>query len=423
LSDRVSVFAADWVVPIVSAPIRDGAVVVSGTRVAWLGPLSRLPRRWSAKRVDYRRGVMTPGLVNAHTHLQYSRFAALGQTHHKSYEDWAYAFDDLYRAVKEPTFWAESALEGARQAIRSGTTVIAETVTDDEARGALASCGLTGVEYLEEIGHTACTWKLARQSFLARVDQPSVTPVGISPHAPYSLDPSVVSDLLAIAAERGLRVHSHVAESAAEADLYRSGDPSVVEIFPDHAQLELVRRKGAGLGTAEYADSVGLLLQTAHLAHGIYLGRTERDLLRLRGTQVAFCPRSNAALGEGPAPVAEYLKEGHEIAVGTDSLASSPSLDLLADVAALARTARSQGYHEEDLALRLVRAATLGGAKALGLHVDGYGALAATGPADLAVFDVSVTRGGAEAALVAHGEGRCALTVAGGNVLYDSAVN
>jgi aminodeoxyfutalosine deaminase len=421
LSDRVSVFAADWVAPVVSPPIRNGAVVVQGSQVAWLGPLALLPRRWSGRRVDHRRGVMTPGLVNAHTHLQYSRFAVLGQTRHESYEDWAYAFDGLYRAVTEPTFWAESALEGARQAIASGTTVIAETVTDDEARGALASCGVTGVEYLEEIGHTECTWTVARKRFLARLDQASVTPVGISPHALYSLDPSVVSDMLAIATERGLRVHSHVAESAVEADLYRTGNPTVVEIFPGHGQFELVRRKGTGLGTAEYADSVGLLVQTAHLAHGIYLDRTERDLLRARGTQVAFCPRSNAVLGEGPAPVAEYLKEGHEIAVGTDSLASSPSIDLLADLAQLERTARAQGYREEDLAARLLRAATLGGAKALGLHAEGYGALATTGPADLAVFDVSVTREEAEASLVAHGEGRCVLTVAGGNVLHDAA--
>ncbi|MGA8296950.1 MAG: amidohydrolase family protein [Acidimicrobiales bacterium] len=397
-------------------------MVVGGDRVAWLGPLSQLPERFaSVGLVDQRRGVITPGLVNAHTHLQYSRFSDLGRKSYESFEQWAYAFEVVFDAVTDPPFWTESALEGTRQAIAGGTTVFAETITNVEARGAIASCGVTGIEYLEEIGQTEVTWKQARARFLACLDQPNATPTGISPHALYSLDPSVIRDLLSIAAERGLRIHSHVAESAMEADLYRTGDPAVVEIYSDHRKLELVRRGGTGLETAQYADSLGLLSPTTHLAHGVYLDRAGRDLLLERGTQVALCPRSNAALGVGPAPVAAYLSEGHEIAVGTDSLASSPSLDLLADVALLADIAAEQGYTGSDLAARLLRAATVGGAKALGLYAGGYGTLSPGGPADLAVFDVDVTDNGVEAALVAEGEGRCTLTVAGGRVVHDAA--
>ncbi len=415
-----SVFAADWVVPIVSSPIRDGAVAVEGGRVVWVGPLARLPRRFFGAVIDRRRGVITPGLVNAHTHLQYSRFADLGKTTYESFEQWAYAFDAVYEGVTDRNFWAESALEGALQALATGTTVFAEIVTDDEARGTLASCGVVGIEYLEEIGQTEATWKDNRERFLARLARPTTTPCGISPHALYSLDATVILDLLAIADKRGLRVHSHVAESAMEAALYRTGNPCVVEIFHDHDQLDLVRRKGAGLETADYANSLGFLVPTAHLAHAIYLDRAGRDLLLERGTQVALCPRSNAALGVGPAPVAAYLTEGHEIAVGTDSLASSPSLDLLADLALLADVARAQGYAEDDLEARLLHAATVGGAKALGLHANGYGTLAPGGPADLAAFDVAVTGDRVESTLVADGEGRCILTVANGNVVYDA---
>ncbi len=417
---HVRVLAADWVAPVVSPPIHGGAVVVEGRRVAWVGPLAQLPGRFSGAPVDQRRGVMTPGLVNAHTHLQYTRFAHLGMTNYTSFEQWAYAFEVVYDGIKDPPFWAESALEGARQAIAAGSTVFADTVTNDEARGALASCGVTGVEYLEEIGQTEGTWTEARRRFLGRLEHPSAVACGISPHALYSLDAAVIRDLLAIAEERRLRVHSHVAESAMEAELYRTGDPSVVEIFADHDQLDLVRRRGVGLGTADYADSLGLLVPATHLAHAVYLDRAGRDLLLERGTQVALCPRSNTVLGVGPAPVAAFLSEGHEIAVGTDSLASSPSLDLLADVAALADIARAQGYAGDDLAARLLRAATVGGAKALGLYADGYGTLAPGGPADLAVFDVKVTGTAVEGALVAGGEGRCTLTVASGEVVHDA---
>src|SRR5690606_6619107 len=120
--------------------------------------------------------------------------------------------------------------------------------------------------------------------------------------------------------------------------------------------------------------------------------------------------------------IAAYLNEGHEIAIGTDFLASTPSLDLMADVRELAALARVQGYTADDLDRRIFRAATLGGAMAMGLDGAGYGALTVGGPADLAVFDVPIAAGVAvESALVAGGEGSCTLTVCAGRVLHDAA--
>ncbi len=406
-----------------SPPIRDGAVAIDDVKVAWVGPLSQLTRPWSALPVDRRPGIITPGLVNAHTHLQYTAFAQLGQAQYAGFEQWSFEFEAAYRAVTDPGFWALSALDGVRQAVAAGTTVFADIITDDEARGTLAACGVTGIEYLEAIGHLEETWRDgAREVYLARLKPASVTPFGISPHAPYSLDGAVIKDLMAIAAEHNARAHLHLGESALEVNLYRHGDRSMLEIYGDlRDKFDLVRRGGAGLDTAFYADSVGVLGPTAHLAHAIYLDLAGRDLLLQRGARVALCPRSNAVLGLGPAPVAAYLSEGHQIAVGTDSPASAPSLDLMADVAMLAKIARQQGYQGEDLAARLMRAATLGGAEAMGLAGDGYGTLVPGAPADLAVFDVTVVDHAVETALVAQGEGHCTLTVAGGTVVYDKA--
>lgn len=417
-----SVVAADWVLPVASAPIRAGAVAIDGDRIGWLGPLAQLPKPWSETQINRRPGIITPGLVNAHTHLQYTGFAALGQRQYSGFEQWSFAFEADYRAVSQPSYWASSALAGVRQAVASGTTVFADIITNDEARGALAACGVTGIEYLEAIGQLERNWyDGARADFLARLERPGQTLAGISPHAPYSLDGSVIKDLMAIAAEHAARVHLHLGESALELNLYRHGDRSMLDIYGDmRDEFELVRRGGAGQDTASYADSLGVLVPTAHLAHAIYLDRAGRDLLLRRGTQVALCPRSNAMLGLGPAPVAAYLNEDHQIAVGTDSLASTPSLDLMADVAQLAAIAREQGYPGDDLAARLVRAATLGGAKALGLAGRGYGTLVVGGPADLAVFDVQADDHAVEAALVSQGEGRCTLTVAGGAVIHDA---
>lgn len=422
---KSKVFAADWVLPISARPIRNGAVVIDGDRVVWLGSSDDLPAEFSSCPVERLSGVLTPGLVNAHTHLQYTHFDEVGRGSYTSFEDWSDAFGVVYDEVTDPSDWREAALDGARQGLAGGTTVFAEIVTNDEARGALSECHVTGIEYLEAIGEFGNSWRDGgRDTFLARLETSSSVPLGVSPHAPYSLDGAVISDLVQIASERNMRVHSHVGESSVEAALYRDGDNRVLTAYGDlRDEFELVRKGGVGHTTAEYADSIGLLVPTAHLAHAIYLDRAERDLLLARGTQVALCPRSNKVIGLDAPPVAAYLTEGHELAVGTDSLASSPSMDLMADVALLAVLAREQGYTEDDLWERLIRAATLGGALAMGVaDGQGYGTLAVGGPADLAVFDVDVQGDDVERALVEQAAGRCTLTVSAGQVVHEATL-
>jgi aminodeoxyfutalosine deaminase len=203
------VVAADWVVPIASASIRAGAVVIDESRVAWIGSLAQLPERWANAPVDQRAGVMTPGLVNAHTHLQYTGFEHLGQRQYSGFEQWSFAFEAACRAVPDPRYWADSALDGARRAVAAGSTVFAEIITNDQARGALAACGATGIEYLEAIGQLEERWlDGARAGFLARLERPGTVPFGISPHAPHSLDGAVIKDLMTIAAERQAAGHT-----------------------------------------------------------------------------------------------------------------------------------------------------------------------------------------------------------------------
>jgi cytosine/adenosine deaminase-related metal-dependent hydrolase len=128
-------------------------------------------------------------------------------------------------------------------------------------------------------------------------------------------------------------------------------------------------------------------------------------------------------IGLNPPPVADYLREGSPIAVGTDSLSSSPSLDLMADVAELYRIARDQGYGAPDLHARLIAAATLGGAHAMGIDVgaDRSGHLAVGAVADLAFFDVAVPNvDDALAELVEAGEGRSVATVIDGQLRWAS---
>jgi cytosine/adenosine deaminase-related metal-dependent hydrolase len=173
--------------------------------------------------------------------------------------------------------------------------------------------------------------------------------------------------------------------------------------------------RGAGVTAVEHCRELGGLGPDVHVAHGVHVDAADRATLREQQTVVALCPRSNAVLQSGTAPVAAYLAEGNPIAVGTDALASAPSLDVLADVRALRDIALADGYGEPGLGRQLVEAATLGGSQALG--DVGLGRLVPGGHADLAVFDVP-TDGDPYDALVEHGAGRCTATVVAGRLVH-----
>ena len=411
---------ADWLLPVATPAIRQGAVVIDGNLIAWVGPAADLPQAYDALVPQIICGVLMPGLINAHTHLQYTNFDALGKTTFRDFEHWAEAFEAVFLAVTDPDDWAQAARKGVRLGLNCGTTSFAEIITNDPARGALHACCAGGVEYLEVIGEVDRSWAAGgRDQFLARLDAPQTVGLGISPHAPYSVDPEVIRDLVGIAKGRGLHLHTHLAESGVEDALYMDGMGTVLDVFGDlRDEYVLVRQGGAGLKAAKFAHSLNLLSPETHIAHGVYLDREGRDLLLRHGTRVALCPRSNAVIGLAEAPVADYLREGHEICVGTDSLASCPSLDLMADVRMLADIAQRQGYADADLFHHLIRAATLHGASALGLPA-GYGTIVQGGPADLAGFAVDVTEGMVERSVALQAEGRCILTIRQGQTAFD----
>jgi aminodeoxyfutalosine deaminase len=415
---------APVVLPVCAEPIRDGAVEVRGGRVSWVGPAA--DHRGAVDAVRDWPGVLMPGLVNAHTHLQYTDFADLASGG-VPFDDWLAALVRR-RARFTDAMWRDSARRGVAAALRTGTTCVADVVTDPCALEPLAASGLTGLSYVEAVAADDELWAGgSRRALLDALDRAAALSgagrlgVGLSPHTPYTLGTAVYRECVRVARDRGLRLHPHLAESAAEVEFVLAGTGPFAEAALRLGwALELLRDGGSGLTPTAYLDRLGALGPATHVAHGVHLDAADRALLRRRGVAVALCPRSNALLMAGEAPVASYRAEGNAVAVGTDSLASAPSLDLFADVAALREIALRQGTRAEGLDRWLVEAATAGGARALGL-ADGPEAVGVLRPgvrADLAVFDVP-TGGDPYAALVAHAAGSCVGTVLAGEVVHE----
>ncbi|PFG32042.1 adenosylhomocysteinase [Paramicrobacterium agarici] len=420
----VTVYSAPLVIPVTAPRIRDGAVAVRGERILHVGERQWVLQSLRDAGIDFVEehwdGVITPGLVNAHTHLQYTRMADVATRRYNGFDDWAAAFDRVYDSDGARHDWSAAAAEGARLAVASGTTALADVVTDREAVSALHDAGLHGIAYWEVMGWSNADWRAhGRDAAIADLDSMPATPgVGVSPHAPYSLEVQPLLDIPDVVRNRGMRLHIHLAEAHFENENVSSDDAWV---GLNAESFRALRSRGVGVSSTQFVDQLGVLGPDCHIAHGIYMTARDRSLLRARGTSVALCPRSNDVIGLDAPPVAAYLREGNLICVGTDSLSSSPSLDPLADVAHLHRIAREQGYADDDLHQRLFHAATLGGAHALGLSAgpQRIGQLAVGALADLAFFAVSDTSPRAALAeLVEAGAGTCRRTIVAGETVF-----
>jgi len=392
----VTVYSADLVVPMTAPPVLDGAVAVEGGRIVHVGTrawvLDHLREDGRAVVERHLDGVLTPGLVNAHTHLQYSRMGSVGAGRYDGFDDWAVAFSAVYDRGDQD--WAAAAAEGAAALLAAGVTVAADIVTDVPAVSALADAGLHGIAYWEVMNWSNAAWRRGgRDRVIADLERVPTTPgSGLSPHAPYSLDAEPLLDIPDIVRAHGGRLHIHLGESHFEGARAGARAGATDWHFAGVESFRALRESGFGASATEFVDRLGVLGPDCHVAHGVYMAAADRALLRARGTSVALCPRSNEVIGLEAPPVAAYLREGSPIAVGTDSLSSSPSLDPMGDVAALARIAREQGYTAADLHERLLAAATFGGARALGVDIgpDRLGHLAVGAIADLTGFPMAV---------------------------------
>ena len=213
MSDVV-VWSAGMVIPITAPSILDGAVAVRGGRIEHVGArgwvINTLRQRGLSFTERRFEGVLLPGLVNAHTHLQYTGMASVGAGQYRGFNSWAHAFDEVYDAGGLD--WAGDASAGARLLLEGGTTAAADVVTDAAAASALHDAGLHGVAYWEVMGWSNEEWRArGEREVSASLDaMPTPPAVGISPHAPYSLDAEPLLDLPDMARRRGMRIHIHL---------------------------------------------------------------------------------------------------------------------------------------------------------------------------------------------------------------------
>jgi 5-methylthioadenosine/S-adenosylhomocysteine deaminase len=357
----VTSVSADWVLPVDGPPLRDARVTWEGERIVEVGP--------GRGGTHFEGAAILPGLVNAHSHLEYAVFAGFGDG--LTFFPWlALHIERKARLALEET--EAIARLGAAECLASGITTVGDASYSGAAATACAELGLRAVVYLEVFGpgtEQMETRFAANRERVADALSDRVR-IGISPHTPYTAPLELWREAVAL----GLPVATHFAESEAEVGWTRSGA----------GPLDGVRATSIRELAAE-----GLLSGAVTAAHCVHLDDVEVELLARHDVAVVHCPRSNALLGCGIAPLAELRAAGLRIGLGTDSPASTPSFDLFEElrtavVLARARERRADALTADD-ALRL---ATIGGARALGLD-DGIGTLTPGKQADLTVVSLA----------------------------------
>lgn len=359
--------------PVTAPAIEDGAVLVGDDgRLAAVGPHAKVPAPGDAERLEFKEGILTPGLVNAHTHLELTHLA--GQNTETSFVEWIRRIRELKDATPADAFIA-AAEAGLRECWTRGITCIAETGSTGAAMQALVRFGGRGIVYQEVFGPgpaqvPPAMEELERQVLRLRRLATSMRAVGVSPHAPYSVSEALYRRVARYAQQEKLPLAVHLAESQEESELVRYGAGPFAEAL-----------RGRGIvvephhcSPVQYLHELGVLRAGTLAIHCVQVDDTDMQTLKAARVAVVHCPRSNRVHGNGTAPFAAMREAGLTLCIGTDSVVSVGDLDLWAET-------RASWIGAEE-ALRYL---TLEGARALGWERT-IGSLEVGKAADLAVF-------------------------------------
>lgn len=363
---------ADWIWPGFGKVIKSGAVLIEGEHIAAvLDERSRNEILAASQKglavLDCGTSVITPGLFNLHTHLDYTRVTDI--------PDGLPLFPWLRELVGRsrrlaPEDFQEAAQDGARQAALAGTTYLVDSSFTGSPLAALAKTGLRGLVGLELFGLSDAKaekifqfWLGRRQKLLDTADSTTRTALDcgrikltVAPHAPYTVGPKLWKMADNWAANNGLMLTAHLAETQAEVDWLGRQSPMVDDYlawvmppdpdFPIDRVLESLSWRRPGLTPVEHLSVQGLLNERLLAAHSVHLDPDDLPRLAAAGPALAFCRRSNLRLmGQTPA-ISKFTDIGKftdmdkatDIAIkfglGTDSLASCRDLSPLAEAGA-----------------------------------------------------------------------------------------
>ena len=405
------ILTADVVIPVSSEPIRNGAVVVDGGRIADIGTSGEIEAAHPGlRKIGRPDSVMLPGFVNAHTHLELSwtRGKIRG---FENFTGWLERLITLRAGGVDENLVEDSMRTGIRDVVESGVTTVGEISYLDSfgGREMLRDSGMRVIAFLEFMDHTS--HRLPSLEFRSE-DLYEERPF---PHAPYSCEPQLLEAVFARAREDAVATGIHLGESPEEVDFLKNL-PNEFErkIYP-FVNKETFARPRAETPTRYingFLRGEDVKLSAVHMVQ-----TTGEDMEIIRGADIGIilCPRSNVFLKVGK-PDLRLMIDHERVGLGTDGLSSNSDLDFFREIRFLRDIMVEQGIRRS--ARLAVYFATLGGARALFIEEE-TGSLEVGKSAD--IICVGCEGGVAPdpySSIVSSGPENLQFSMVGGNLIY-----
>ncbi len=364
---------ARWILPVTAPPIENGWLTIENGRIVELG---RADASFHAD-ADYGDAVILPGFVNAHTHLDLTAFGGcvpyLG-----SFTDWLRVMVSMQTAEGAEARMDRGIADGLRASLVGGVTCIADIGCGERAVAAWSRTPANIVGFFEcigmgprrldthprslKLGIERCE-RVRIECEKQRADGRHILITSLSPHAPYSTAPEVYREAIAYCRERSLPISTHLAETPAETEFLAHGTGPFRDLLEERGLWD-DSFTPPGCSPVQYAEALGLVACRPLLAHGNYLSDEDITLLARAGCSVAYCPRTHRFFKHAPHRYRDLLAAGVNVCLGTDSLASAPSLSILDELRFL------RGIDGDSPDNVLLEMATIRGARALGLEAE-----------------------------------------------------
>ena len=309
----MKILTAEYVLPISSDPIDQGAVAIEGSEIMAVGPSQEvLPQFPAAEIEDFGSAAILPGFVNCHSHLELTAMrGALDGVEH-DFRSWLLKINSLREAMTDADIEA-AAYAGALEGAAAGVTCF----------GDIGRYGLAGILALKKTGQRGIVFqetdfspdnrtangdfaKLGAKYEELRKEGTDLVQVVLSPHSPYTVSSRLFELIAQYAILSRVPLSIHAAESVEETNLMANGEGFFTEFYE---RLGL-NWESPHCTSIVYLERLGVLSARPLLAHCVTVSDSDIVRIAANGASIAHCPKSNAKFGHGYAPLEKFLDAG-----------------------------------------------------------------------------------------------------------------
>lgn len=371
----MKILSAEYVLPISSAPIENGAVVIENDKILAVGKFAEIKVQFPEAEIDeYGEAAILPGFVNAHSHLEITAMRGYLDSVEHDFAAWLLKLTKTRAEILTDSDIKTAAIFGALEGARAGVTCFGDIGRFGVAGfEALKQNGLRGVlfqetEFSPDNKTAESDFEKLKEKFLQlKETETDLVKVGLSPHSPYTVSRRLFEKIAEYAVTENIKISTHAAESDIESVLLEKGTGFFIGVYKKFG----VEWEIPFCSPIEYLNKIGFLKTKPLLAHCVKVSDADINLIKNSNSSIAHCPKSNAKFGHGIAPLEKFLDAQINTGFGSDSVASNNTCDILEEARFAILPARNlttkKRFIEPEEALRI---ATLGGAKSLGLDTE-----------------------------------------------------